>query len=56
MVQQLRREDPADQGVINRVARQLGGGKESLRACVKQAEIDAGARPGVTTAESQEIA
>ena len=35
MVHQLRREDPADQGVINRVARQLGVGKESLRAWVK---------------------
>jgi transposase-like protein len=34
MVHQLRREDPADQGVINRVARQLGVGKESLRAWV----------------------
>ena len=56
MVHQLRREDPADQGVINRVARQLGVGKESLRAWVKQAEIDSGARPGVSTAESQEIA
>jgi len=36
MVHQLRREDPGDQGVINRVARQLGVGKESLRAWVKQ--------------------
>ena len=56
MVQQLRREDPGDQGVISRVARQLGVGTESLRTWVKQAEIDAGARPGVTTAESAEIA
>ena len=56
LVHQLRREDPADQGVINRVARQLGVGKESLRAWVKQAEIDDLARLGVSTAESQEIA
>jgi len=32
MVQQLRREDGADQGVVGRVARQLGVGTESLRA------------------------
>jgi transposase len=56
MVEQLRREDPGDQGVINRVSRQLGVGKESLRAWVKQAEIDGGTRPGVTTTESAEIA
>ena len=30
MVHQLRREDPGDQSVISRVARQLGVGKESL--------------------------
>jgi transposase len=56
MVQQLRKEDPGDQGVIGRVARQLGVGTESLRTWCKRAEIDAGARPGVTTAERQEIA
>jgi transposase-like protein len=31
MVLELRREDPGDHGVINRVARQLGVGNESLR-------------------------
>ena len=34
MVQELRREDPADHGVIARVARQLDVGAESLRTWV----------------------
>jgi transposase len=55
MVHELRRADPADNGIITRVARQLGVGTESLRSWVKQDEIDAGTRPGVTTAESQEV-
>lgn len=55
MVHQLRREDPGDQGVVSRVARQLGVGKESLRAWVKQADIDAGGRPGVTTDEQVKL-
>jgi len=56
MVQELRREDPADQGVIARVARQLDVGAESLRAWVKQAEVDGGSRAGVTTHEQVELA
>ena len=39
MVFQLRREDPADQSVLARVARQLDVGLESLRVWVKQAEL-----------------
>jgi transposase-like protein len=56
MVHQLRREDPGDQGVISRVARQLGIGVESLRTWVKQADIDAGSRSGVTTDEQARLA
>jgi transposase len=56
MVHQLRLEDPGDQGVISRVARQLGVGAESLRTWVKQADIDAGSRPGVTTDEQARLA
>ena len=43
-------------GVTTRIARQLGIGTESLRSWVRQAEIDQGQRPGVTTAEQQRIA
>jgi transposase len=42
-------------GVITRVARQLGIGTESLRGWVRQAEVDGGRRPGLTTAEQQPI-
>jgi transposase len=42
-------------GVITRVARQLGIGTESLRGWVRQAEVDGGRRPGMTTAEQQRI-
>jgi transposase len=43
-------------GAVTRVAGQLGIGPESLRNWVKQAEIDSGKRPGVTSAEQQRIA
>ena len=55
MVGELQSEDPGDQGVISRVARQLGVGKESLRSWVKQAVVDAGRQPGLTTAEKEEL-
>ena len=54
MVGELRREDPGDQAVISRVARQLGVGVESLRNWVKQADV-AGARGGLSTPEHEEL-
>jgi transposase len=55
MVREIRQQDPGDRAVISRVARQLGIGDESLRAWVKQADIDDGQRAGLTTAEQAEL-
>src|ERR1700728_2085806 len=55
MVQELRAQDPRDKTVISRVARQLGGGDESLRSWVKRADVDDGKRPGLSTEEQAEL-
>jgi transposase len=44
------------QGVVGRVARQLGIGTETLREWVKRAEIDGGRRPGVPTEQQRRLA
>src|SRR5215207_11293947 len=56
MVLDIRDQTGDKHGVITRVARELGIGTESLRGWVNQAEIDAGARPGTSTADAQRIA
>ena len=43
-------------GVIPRIARQLGVGDQSLREWVKQAEVDGGRRPGVSSEDKKRIA
>jgi transposase len=55
MVREAIAEGGESFGVVTRVARQLGIGPESLRNWVKQAEIDGGLRPGVTSEERQRI-
>src|ERR1700750_2521061 len=55
MVRALRAELGTEQGTVSRVARQLGYGVESVRSWVRQADIDDGYAPGVSTAESARI-
>jgi transposase-like protein len=55
MVRALRAELGTDHGTVQRVARQLGYGMESVRSWVRQADIDDGYAPGVSTMESQRI-
>jgi len=54
-VRQLRKELGVDHGTVGRVAQQLGIGTESLRSWVRQAEIDDGVKPGVTSAEAARV-
>ena len=51
MVRALRAELGTEQGTVSRVARQLGYGVESVRAWVRQADIDDGVKSGITTDE-----
>jgi len=55
LVRQLRKELGTSHGTIQRVADQIGCGVESLRTWVKQADIDEGLEPGVSTAEQTRI-
>ncbi len=55
MVRSLQAETGMSQGAVKRVAQQLGYGVESVRSWVKQAHVDAGARPGTTTSEAERM-
>ena len=55
LVFQLRSETGQKQGMITRVAAQLGCGVESLRTWVRQADIDAGEVPGTTSEDKVRI-
>ena len=55
LVTEHRQEYPSDTAAAAAVAKQLGLGRESVRRWVVQAEVDAGGRSGVTSAEHAEI-
>src|SRR3954451_10629748 len=55
LVRQIREETGERHGAVQRVARQLGFGVETGRKWVNQADVDDGARPGVTTQENAKI-
>lgn len=55
MVRTLRVELGTKHGTMHRVASQLGYGTESVRAWVRQADIDEEQAPGVSTAEARRM-
>jgi transposase len=55
MVRALRAELGTEHGTVYRVAHQLGYGVESVRAWVRQADIDEGLKSGTTTEEAAKI-
>jgi transposase len=56
MVAEVRPNYESDWAAITAVAAKLGiGTAETVRKWVRQAQVDAGARPGVTTEESAEL-
>lgn len=55
LVTEHQQEYPTLTAACAAVARQVGVGKESVRRWVRQAEVDTGLRPGVTSEESAEI-
>lgn len=55
LVQQPRGEYKNTSAALRAVSAKLGVGTESLRTWVRQADTDAGTRPGTTTAEQERI-
>ncbi len=55
MVRTLRAELGTEHGTVQRVAKQLGYGVESVRWWVNQADIDDGRAPGMSTTEAARV-
>jgi transposase len=56
LVVEARRDPASAVGAIRRIADQLGIHPEALRTWVKQAETDAGERPGTTSGDAERLA
>jgi transposase len=56
MVVEVRAEYPSEYAAIAAVAQKLGvRSAESLRKWIRRAEVDVGSRPGLTTAEHEQV-
>jgi len=55
LVLDVAREDGSIAKACRRIGEQLGINADTLRGWVKQAQVDAGDRPGTTTAESARV-
>lgn len=55
LVRQLRAETGERHGAVQRVARQLGYGVESVRSWVNQADVDEGLQPGTSSRDQARI-
>ncbi len=55
MVRTLRAELGTEHGTVQRVADQLGYGTESVRSWVRQADVDEGHAPGVSTVDAGRV-
>jgi transposase-like protein len=55
LVRRIRDETGERHGAVQRVARQLGFGVETVRKWVNRADVDAGQRPGTTTEDNVKI-
>jgi transposase len=56
MVLQIQRESGQSKGAVAGVAAKLGVNRETLRNWVRQAEVDAGQRPGTSSEDARRIA
>ena len=55
LVRELRKELGTEHGTVYRVANQLGYGVESVRAWVRQADVDEGVKPGTSSDEAARV-
>jgi transposase len=55
LVRQLRMETGERHGAVQRVARQLGYGVESVRSWVNQADVNEGLQPGTSSRDQARI-